>query len=157
MTNLRIKKYGLALLALFFLPFLASADCGSITYYDWGERAEDTVPIEDCNNPFNVEDTPGYTPGLTINDSEVGDGDTVMVEENAQILIEYGISPKNYGSFFRTDLYRKTELGYQQIPTSLDSDYFLNGLPEGDYVAVYISETLYFNYNHIRTWQDRLK
>jgi len=157
MTNLLIKKYGLATLALFFCPFLVDASCGDITYYDRGEKAYATVPIEDCANLFNVDEAVGYTPRLIINDFEVSDGETVTVEENEQILIEYNISPERYGSFFGNDLYAKTESGYKQIIFGFGGDYFLDGLPEGDYVAVYISETLTVSDNSLRTWQNKLK
>jgi hypothetical protein len=155
-----IKKYGLALLAFFFLPFMAEASCGNITYIeyiDFNEYAEVSEPIEDCYNPFNTDASVGYSPILTLNDSEVDEGETVTLEENAQVSIEYAISPTGYGSFFMTDLYRKTESGYRQVSASFGGDYFLEGLPEGDYVAVYISETIFLIDNHPRTWTDKLK
>jgi len=163
MTSIRSWTGALTLFlfSFFILTHPAAASCGNIIYLEEVDRnvfQEDVIPIDNCDNPFNVDTEVGYVPNLTLNGETVGSGDIVTIEEDAVVDLQYSIQPSGHGSFYWVDVYQVTEDGYRQIAANAETgDSFQEGLPEGEYVAAYISFTVFGQAQKTPSWLDKLR
>jgi pimeloyl-ACP methyl ester carboxylesterase len=177
MFNLNIKKYGLVLLAFFFVPFVASADCGNITILeqeeiDWDELYNDdgefiggdiepsfieiTTPIEDCGNPFNADESVDYIPTLFVNEEEVVNGTTIFLPEGEPVFFDFLFSGSR--SFFNgVNLFKKSGPDYVEPFMLMREDLVLDGLEAGDYVIVFRSEDPPTLVWESATWKQKIK
>lgn len=130
-----------AVAALLLAFHTASAQtCGEIIIiedYGDGDIYEDRTPVEDCSNPFNVDDISITNPVVSLSDQTITEGGVIEVEfdTDLEINVSFSITP----FFSRVHFYKKEGESY----TRVYQPYYRSGISfaeEGEYVAVIVSE-----------------
>lgn len=136
--------------ALAFLLFLPSAHfvfaqtpCGDfVSFYDYGDGPEEErQSIEDCNNPFNVDEPAPFTAELTINGQSVLEGSVVTVPTTGEVTAEFSItdvqSTASNFAYPPLELYRKVGNDQRLEFAAEEEQFSLTDLPAGEYTAVF--------------------
>jgi len=149
-----------ALAALLFLlmaaPRAATAACGSIITPPSHGDVEDTVrPIADCINPFNADQTVGFSYELELAGAPVRSGELVTLSTATSSLSgrwSYNY-PEAFGgaSFF---IFRKEADTYRQVFIAPEGEFTWEDPVPGEYVAVFV-----YTFNAVlnqKPWWQRL-
>lgn len=158
---MRISKYNFIFLAgLTFFSLNAGGvlaqteDCGRVVYpadfyYEGSE--EEIYPINDCDNPFNQDEDPGFTYGLSIAEQSVIEDDAVIIDSATDIVSgDFFIDHPDLSSWRAMSLYRHEEsdrvavavvVGNEsKIGTKTDFN-FTSSISPGTYTAVFTVES----------------
>jgi hypothetical protein len=138
----------IAVLIFLLLPgavsYAQSETCGDIVvpagYYD-EESEEERQPIEDCTNPFNVDEAVGFTYQVQLGNKLMGNGRRLEVSATATELtgrLEYSY-PDAYGSA-QVVFYKKEGNDYKRAFSANEGDFVWTNIVEGEYVGVVVFE-----------------
>ena len=152
-----------ALFALIYLSFWSPtifASCGDIITryfdYDLEDFVEKSTPIEDCDNPFNVDTPEPFTYELSIAEQSVTEGAVISVIEGEPVAGSFEINKS--GNFaFPFQLFRHEGEDFRQVDLSEDENYLFDSLQAGEYVAVLTYELPPFQTLSEPIWKQFIK
>lgn len=129
-------------------------ECGSIVYpvnfyYEGSE--EEAYPVTDCANPFNRDEAPDFTYGLTIAEQSITEGGEMIIAGTAETVS--GVSFIDHPDTFTwraMNLFEHREDNFIAVALTIDdesqddtktSSSFTSALQPGTYTAVFTVET----------------
>ncbi len=136
--------------------------CGDIIYpadYYYEGSDEEKTAIEDCDNPFNADQTVNFTATLMINNQLVTNDATINVTpETRTVPYALTMTPDSAGKPLA--IYRKEGADYVLVPPAMSSSSLAGtiDLSAGDYVAVltYKEATIPLGYHKSPTIFEKL-
>jgi hypothetical protein len=117
---------------------LHAAGCGNIIYpadYYYVGSEEEVTPIENCQNPFNADDTVNFTASLTINNQVVEAGAVVSIPADEVATIEHMMDPPSFN--MPVNIFKHVDADYLLVYPTLGSE---PQLTAGTYTAVFVYE-----------------
>lgn len=159
----------------------AQSSCGDIveTFTDWVPvdindpdaglkeiEVEERHPIEDCDNPFNADDSVPYELSITLHNQNITPDTIVSLPATGSVPGNYTLqnvpSHIRNGAFSPLQFYRKVnedyyfEYGTEYEDTEVDVSFSVSDLPEGEYIAVFtFEEPPVVNYNFWQFFLER--